>query len=106
MANVTTTARIYPSAGDPTAANVHNLSMPTANTEYSQAISNETKRLVIRTRIYGELRMAYVATETATKYITIPAACSRNIERVNLNSFIIYFRSNVPNQIVEIEEWT
>lgn len=104
MSNVTTTVR--PSFASASAARIYNLSMPTAGAEYSQLVNNATKRLIIRTRLPSELRMAYVSGETSTNYITVLPNCCRLIESVDLDSFTIYFRSSVSNQILEIEEWT
>jgi hypothetical protein len=81
-----------------------NKTIPLAATEVSEAIGTSTKQLLIRARSprNAQLQFAFVATESSTKFITIPKGNSFNIESVNINSTILYLQSDQPNTIVEI----
>jgi hypothetical protein len=85
---------------------IYNKSVPTANTEVSQALSANTKQFIIRVRGHGStLKLAYVATESGTNYITIPKGCSMEVRNVDLTSTTLYFQCDVASQTVEIQEW-
>lgn len=104
MANVSTTFRGTPSQS--TQPTIYNLSMPAANTEYSQALSNHTKKILIKTRDRtAQLRIAFIETNTATLYITLEPGSVYSSENLDLEGATIYLRSNKVSQIAEILEW-
>ena len=104
MSVVTSTVRAKISkATQPT---IYNLSMPLANTEYSQALSSHTRKIMIKTRDRtAQLRIAFVATNTATIFITIEGGAIYSEENLDLEGVTIYLRSNKSTQTVEILEW-
>jgi hypothetical protein len=104
MSNQTQTARVKPIlATNPT---IYNLSMPTANNEYSQVLNNSTKRLMIRMRTKGKCRVAFVSGDTAILYFTIEAGAVYSDDNLDLSTTTVYLRSDVGSQIAEILEWT
>ncbi len=103
MANVTTTARAK--LVQATEATIYNLSMPAANTEYSQALSDGTKKITIRMRVKGKARIAFVMNGTTTSYITLEGGSVYSEENLDLNGATIYVQSNVSGQTAEILQW-
>jgi len=90
-----------------TAPLIYNVTSPgTANTEFSQALSNGTKQLTIRCRGQSDIQLAWVATESSTNYITIPACSSYNVTNLELSSKTVYLQVDQASQIIEIEEWS
>lgn len=104
MSNVTSTVRAKSSISkDP---EIYNLSMPLANTEYSQAISDGTKRIMIRMRVKSVSRLAFVSGDTSVKYFTLQPSSVYSDENLDLSNVTIYLQSNVAGQLAEILEWT
>ena len=98
----TITGSVVNAAQTPT---IYNVPVPTADTEVSQAILDGTKRILIKTRGPGSLKLSYVATESGTKYITIGGNASKDIDNLNTSSLTLYFQSPLASQTVEIETW-
>lgn len=89
-------------AGTPT---IYNVSVPFASTEVSQVLSSLTKMFTIRVRDSGsKLQLAFVTTDSGTKFITIPRGNSYTVENLNFSG-TLFFQTSVPDQIVEILEW-
>ena len=85
-----------------TATTIINLSLPTANTEVSQVLPANTKRFTIRNRDKKKLQLAFVTTESATKFITIMPG----FVYVNDNFYTsqtIYIQCATASQTVEIQ---
>lgn len=90
-------------AGTP---NIINLSVPTAATEVSQVLSDNTKRLEIRARqTNAQLQFAFTATESGTKFLTIPAATTYSLDGLDLDSTTLFIQSDKNATIVEILEF-
>ena len=103
MSNVTTTVRAkLLQATTPT---IYNLSMPLANTEYSQVISSGAKRVLVRMRVKGQSRLAFVLNGTIGSYITLEACTVYTEENLDLDGATIYLQSTVAGQVAEILEW-
>ena len=105
MSNVTSTVRARISqASTPT---IYNLPMALADTEYSQALSNYTKKIMIKTRERTtRLRFAFVSGDTDINWITIEPGAVYVEENLDLSGVIIYLQTNKASQIAEILEWT
>lgn len=89
---------------DPT---IYNVSMASANGEYSQTLPSNTKKLDIKLRALNSvLKISFTITESGTKYIQIPYGASLHLENINLTGKTIYFQSPVDNQVAEILCWT
>ena len=105
MSTVTSTVR--PRLVQATQPTVYNLSMPTANTEYSQALTSSTKKILIKSRDRSaQLRIAFVSGDTALLYITIEPGSVFFEENLDLTGATIFLRSNKSSQVCEILEWT
>lgn len=89
-----------------TANEIYNLSTPLANTEYSQALNDNVKQLLIRVRGVAEAKFSFVSGESLTKYITIPAGTTYSASNLNLTSATLYINVSKSSQVVEIQEWT
>jgi hypothetical protein len=83
---------------------IYNVNAALANTEYSQALSADTKWLLIRSRQNATLKLALVAGQSGTNYISIPTGSSLTLDKMNLSSATLYFQSNVAAIDVEILE--
>ena len=90
-------------AGTP---NILNISLPTANTEVSQALSTNVKRLEIRARqSNAKLQFAFTITESGTKFITIPAGTTFSIDALDLVGATLYIQSDKAATTVEVLEF-
>lgn len=89
---------------------VYNVTMTNANTEYSQALPENTRILEFRIQdITSDCRFSYqpgkVATPTAP-YRNLFAGEVKTIEGINLREKTLYFASSVAGAKIEIECWT
>jgi hypothetical protein len=85
--------------------NIVNKSVPTAATEVSQTITDDTKSLIIRSRDKtAQLQLAFTATESATKYITIRPSTVLTLDQLQLTSKTLYVQSDKGSNTVEILE--
>lgn len=84
-----------------TTPTIFNITIAAADTEQSQALPANTKRLLIKTRGNTLLKLAYNATESGTKYVTIP---KQGVFTDNsfYTSQTIYFQSPQAGDVVEI----
>lgn len=91
-------------AGTPT---IYNVSALLANTEYSQALSANTKQFLIQCRSGdAKMRIAFASGATTSgPYITIRAGNALFIDAVSLSGKTIYVQSNKASQTIEILEW-
>jgi hypothetical protein len=82
------------------------VSIVSANTEYSQALSSSTKRFSIKLRGFADLKLAYVSGQSGTTFITVPGGSS--YEEINLagtTALTLYFQSPTASQETEIIQW-
>jgi hypothetical protein len=84
---------------------ITNINVALANTEGSHTLEDETKAFIIRTRDRATLQIAFVATESSTKYITIPPNATYTEDSLELTGKTLYFQTDIPNSDVEILEW-
>ena len=93
---------------------IYNVTMTLADTEYSQQLSQYTKKFLIHTRDESEFRLAFETLHVATPtepYLTVRAG-SRYFEdglflRVQTTDWggILYFASASAGKVIEIVEW-
>ena len=91
-----------------TAPTHYNVTMTNANTEYSQALSANTKKFSLHTRDFSAFRFAYVTGKVAgpvAPYLTIPAGGEKVEELIQPAAITLYFASSDVGKIIEIEEW-
>lgn len=106
MSNITTTIRNFNATvtDSTTTPTIYNVNATLANTEYSQALSLNTKAIVVRARDMTTLKIAFVSGDTATNYITVPSGCTYNESNLNFSG-TLYVSSSKAAQVVEILEW-
>jgi hypothetical protein len=85
---------------------IYNLSMASANTEYSQAIDYATKAIYVKMRVFADSKIAFTNGESGTNYLTIESGGFLFKEGIDLINKTIYIQSNASNQIAEIIVWT
>lgn len=82
---------------------IYNLAMATAGTEYSQALPANLKKVVIRSRNFGTLKIAFVAAgTTAGPYFSIPAGSSYAIDAIYLFDAVLKVNSDSASDVAEI----
>ena len=87
---------------------LYNVTLTAANTEYSQALSANTKKFSIHLRDFSAFRFAYVTGKVAAPtapYETIPEGSEKVEELIQPATLTLYFASAVAGKIAEIEEW-
>ena len=84
---------------------IYNVSVPLAATEVSQALSANTKKFTIKVRGNSNLQLAFVVTESGTKFITVPRSASYSEDALGFSG-TLFFQCDQPSQTVEIVEWT
>ena len=105
MSNLTGTIRAKATIEAGANPYIYNVAIPLADTEVEQALNGGVKQLVIRVRGMADLKLAFVSTESGTKYITIPSGCSLCFDGI-LFSGKLCMQTNKPSQVVEVLEWT
>lgn len=83
---------------------ITNLSVPTANTEVSHALSSNLKQIIFKTRNKEELKFAFTATESGTNYVTLEGAAVANLDSLTFSSETLYVQSPSAGVTVEILE--
>ena len=87
-------------------ANIYNKTMTLANTEYSQALSADCKKVLIKERSGGsDVKLAYAVGTSGSVYITVPASSSKSLEGIQLRGLTLYFQCPDAGKVLEIEEW-
>lgn len=92
-----------------TTPTIYNVTMTNANTEYSQALSANTKKFLIATRDRTAFRLAFVTGKVATPtepYLTVAANEIYFEDLLNFTSKTIFFASASAGKSIEIMEWT
>ena len=92
------------------APTIYNLTLETPGTEYSQALSHHIAYFTVKARTLADFRLAYVSGETADleQYWTVNAGSSYSPpddKDVIVGQLTLYFRSDTPNLVIEIQEW-
>lgn len=85
---------------------IHNLAIAMANNEYTFAVPATTKKMYIKNRGNGILKVSFVSGQSNVNFITIHAGSSYAEENLNFNSNLnIYYQSTKVNDIIEILRW-
>ena len=92
----------------------YNVTMTLADTEYSQQLSQYTKKFMIHTRDESSFRLAFATGHVATPvapYMTIPSGCRYDepdtflrVATLDWNG-TLYFASAEALKVIEIVEW-
>ena len=78
--------------------------MIVSGTEYSHLLQSNVKQLIIRSRDFAQLQVAFVATESGTKFMTVPKGNSLFLNDIEFSSTTIYIQSTSNNDVAEILE--
>ena len=85
---------------------ITNTTMTDADTEYSYALPDGTRRFSIKLRsLNALLKLAFASGASGTTYITIQYGESLPILSVKGNGLTLYFQSPTASQIAEITIW-
>lgn len=85
---------------------IYNVNAAVSGTEYSQVLSSNTKKILIRARQNAKLQVAFAAGTTGTNYISVELGASLTIGDLLLTGKTIYFQANKTSVDVEILEWS
>ena len=91
-----------------TTPTVYNLTLTVADTEYSQALSANTREFRFRCRTAFDVRYAFVTGKVAVPtapYLTLPGGSDYWSDNDKLAATTLYFASSEAGVVVEIEEW-
>ena len=83
-----------------------NVILTNANTQYSQALIDNTKQLRFRARTAVDIRYGWDAGKVATPiapYFTLPAGLDYASDKILLTSKTIYLATSISGTIVELE---
>lgn len=84
---------------------IYNLTLTSANTEYSQALPNNAQKVMIKCRTSFPMKLAYTSGESGTTYFTIPADQTYWDDNINTVQ-TVYLQSTQAGIVAEIMVWT
>ncbi len=96
-------------AAESTTVVEYNVTLASANTEYSQALPANTRRLSFRCRSGVAIRYAWVTGKVATPtapYQSLQAGAEYVLDGVLLAGSTLYFASGAVGAVVEMEAWS
>ena len=96
-------------AGECATVTEYNLTLTNANTEYSQALPANARKIIFRCRTAYDVRYAWVTDKVATPtapYQTLRASAEYAVDGIKLASGTIYLASATAGAIIEIEAWS
>lgn len=105
----TSTTVTYQASEECATVTEYNLTLTNANTEYSQALPANCRKVIFRCRTEYDVRYAWVTGKVATPtapYQTLKAGAEYGIDDVKLASSTLYFASSTAGVIIEIEAWS
>lgn len=106
LVNVTSDGKLEVSDSKATTPTIYNIISPgTANTEFSQALTTNTKKFTIRNRGKARLQFSFISGESGTNYITVWPGSNYTEVDLDLTSVTIYIMTAKASQTVEILEW-
>ena len=87
----------------------YNVTLTNANTEYSQTLPANCRKLILRCRTADTVRYAWttgkVATPTAP-YQTLRASAEYALDGIKVASGVIYLASATAGVVIEMEAWS
>ena len=84
---------------------ISNVPMVLAATEYSHTLQDETKIVILQSRLpNAKLQYSFVSGETNTKFKTIRFGNDERLSSLLFDSKTIYVRSSKPNNVLEVLE--
>lgn len=88
-----------------TAPAIYNVTMTSADTEYSQAMPANCKKFCIKCRGEYDIKLAFTENESGTTYITIPSGQCYWDDLIRDASLTLYFQCATAGQVAEITAW-
>lgn len=82
---------------------ITNLSLGTPSTEESHSLQDSLKSIIIRSRDTAKLQVAFTATESGTKYLTIPGNATLALDALEFSGKILYVQSNQVTTVEIVE---
>ena len=83
--------------------------MTLLDTQYSQALPTNTKKIEFRCRSANDIRYAFLTGKVAgpiDPYKSLTSGEVKSESNLNLTGIILYVACSVAGQIVELEVWT
>ena len=87
----------------------YNVTLTNANTEYSQALPANARKLIFRCRTAYDVRYAWATGKVATPtvpYQTLRASAEYALDGIKVASGIIYLASATAGVVIEMEAWS
>lgn len=84
---------------------VANVTLTSANTEYSYSITNGTGSITIKSRTAADFKMASGSGLSGSTYFTVPSGSAYYETYISSYKNTFYFQSANAGQIVEIVYW-
>jgi len=85
---------------------IYNVTMTNADTEYSQALPTDCKKLLVKCRGGYDIKLAFASGESGTNYITIPSGSALCETLIKAASLTLYFQCATAGQVAEIVAWS
>jgi hypothetical protein len=82
-----------------------NKTLTTQNTEYDQALPARTKRFILQARTAVDIKLAFVSTESGTKYLTVKSGAAYEETSLDLTDKTLYIQCGTNGVVVEIIAW-
>ena len=85
---------------------IANTSITDANTEYSYALPDGTRRFSVKLWDLGaDLKICFVASDSSSTYVTLPGGRTYNELEVKGSGNTLYFQSPTAGQVAEVLSW-
>lgn len=84
---------------------ITNFTVAVSGVEESHVLDDETKSFLVRSRNKSTIQLAFVATESSTKFITIAPNAVYQEDTLVLTGKTLYFQTDKSSEVVEILEW-
>jgi len=84
---------------------ITNVNAAVSGTEYSLALVNGLKRIVIRSRLLATTQFTFTSGQSGTTYITVPPGCTFNEGGIELSGTTLYLQTSANSNTVEILEF-
>lgn len=85
---------------------IFNLTLTTADFEYSQALPTNTRKIGIKPRSStASIKLSFVEGESGTKYTTIPPSGWWH-DLIGMPNATVYLQSTTAGTVAEIEAWS
>ena len=82
-----------------------NLSAPVSNTEVSLLLSDNLKKIIIRSRNLAKIQYAFVSGNSSTNFVTIPGGASLSVDGLSFTGKTLYIQTDSSSNTIEIQEF-